>query len=936
MRLTLRTMLAYLDDILEASDAEELGEKINQSDYATGLVHRVRNTISRQRLSSPPVVGKGLAADANTVAEYLDNTLHVERVGEFEKICLESDMNLAEVAASHQILSLVLGTTPTDLTEEMRERVLSRVQMRGVTPEIAAPPLPNVGPSVGTGTSTNGNGSGRFRGHESYSDSARLDQEITGAAAASRHGDVAIAAGVATAGAAAGSMPRHTTSAGRNQSAGRGPLALGLVALLGGFGITTAVLLLSGYFGGGDSPREVAVNGSGEALQAAPAEAPPANFPESFPPANVQPIDTQPANSPPPTVQTLPPAASPVDANAAPAPTMNTPDIGQLPGGVATSNPIPTLPPVVDSSTAPPLSAGAGDGLTGNSAGSSTGLANDSNDADRNSEFELQDIAPVSPAPATDNSGDFPLQPPAIAANDANSTTDLAPPAGPAVGSIASGMPEPSPTSPDITNPLASPNNANSAPGTSRNDPSAAAIGSMNLEPGITATAPPSPPANDVSSDLEPPAESPAPTQPANDAAMMGGIADATSDAPNATETNNESAAPPASGANAVGANVAKGQAIAGWDADKEVWQRLSGRFSINEGVRYRGLPTFRPQFALNDGLILILDGESDFGIGESNGAGVPRIDFEHGRAIVMDGEANSQLIIGASPRQMIIQMGDANSQYALEVSNRMAPGSNPATDPVYRVARVVCMSGRIRIEQPEQPARIVEAGQAWMAIDERPARIATIEKYPEWVKGQLRSIDRVAQKELVSQVQSNDPLMDSLVTASSHRQTDVKSLASRCLASLDRHDESLEAIGSRRQHPHWSQHFQQLRKAVQQGPESALAVKEALERTKGADAPALYRMLWGYSPEQLKAGAAAELVQSLESESIEMRVLAIENLAAITGKSLYYRADRPLAQRETAIVNWQRRLKAGEITYRNPPFVLAKDDPTAGSDQAN
>ena len=125
MRLTLRTMLAYLDDILEASDAKELGEKINQSDYATGLVHRVRNTISRQRLSSPPVVGKGLAADANTVAEYLDNTLHVERVGEFEKICLESDLNLAEVGASHQILSLVLGTTPTDLTEEMRERVLA-------------------------------------------------------------------------------------------------------------------------------------------------------------------------------------------------------------------------------------------------------------------------------------------------------------------------------------------------------------------------------------------------------------------------------------------------------------------------------------------------------------------------------------------------------------------------------------------------------------------------------------------------------------------------------------------------------------------------------------------------------------------------------------------------------------------------------------------
>lgn len=99
MRLTLRTLLAWLDHILPEDEQKELGDKVTGSTMAQLLVDRIRKVIERPAISAPKVDGKGLAADANSVAEYLTNTLDSEQLESFERICVESDMHLAEVAA---------------------------------------------------------------------------------------------------------------------------------------------------------------------------------------------------------------------------------------------------------------------------------------------------------------------------------------------------------------------------------------------------------------------------------------------------------------------------------------------------------------------------------------------------------------------------------------------------------------------------------------------------------------------------------------------------------------------------------------------------------------------------------------------------------------------------------------------------------------------
>ncbi len=146
MRLTLRTLIAWLDDTLTPVEVKAIGQQVSDSPFAKELIERIHRVTRQRRLTVPNDSGIE-GTDPNVVASYLDNQLNGDQVNEFEKRCLTADVNLAEVASVHQILSMIghKAKVPADAKTRMYRLVRGREtspRTKSRTARPAAPPRP--------------------------------------------------------------------------------------------------------------------------------------------------------------------------------------------------------------------------------------------------------------------------------------------------------------------------------------------------------------------------------------------------------------------------------------------------------------------------------------------------------------------------------------------------------------------------------------------------------------------------------------------------------------------------------------------------------------------------------------------------------------------------------------------------------------------------
>jgi len=380
-----------------------------------------------------------------------------------------------------------------------------------------------------------------------------------------------------------------------------------------------------------------------------------------------------------------------------------------------------------------------------------------------------------------------------------------------------------------------------------------------------------------------------------------------------------------------LGRLVSEYAVLARFEPKESEWQRVPAQGSVSASKQLLALPAYRPMITLTAGVTLQMMGGTQIELLPTDGAGVTGLSIVCGKVVMQTvGKAGTQLRIRAGDRSGVLTLADPESKVAIAVSRTHVPGADPQTQPDPVKVELFAISGRIGWTPSGGGPPVIAESIGLLTLDGEPAQARAIEKLPEWVTSDTTGLLERRAAETVEKALGGDrPVRVGLKEMADHRQKEVRSLAMRCLGCLGDFQMVVAALNSPDERLLWPDHIGYLQEVLLRGPQTAAAVRGAMEKQFGQEGPELYRMLWGYTDQELQAGEDAKLVGLLEHKDLAFRVLSSWNLKDITGLGLNYRPEDLEAKRKRSVQEWRRRLESGAIKRRKeaaePPKAPAK-----------
>jgi hypothetical protein len=365
------------------------------------------------------------------------------------------------------------------------------------------------------------------------------------------------------------------------------------------------------------------------------------------------------------------------------------------------------------------------------------------------------------------------------------------------------------------------------------------------------------------------------------------------------------------------------------YDSVTSQWLRLPGGAPVSAGDQLLALPNYRPTLGLSAGITLEIPPETLLQLEPADVAGVPGVKLSFGRLVVMtNAKAGTQLRLDVGGASGTVTFVDADARLAVEVRRWLPPGSNPEVIEPRVAADLYAASGQVQWTGADGAITMLKTSQrlsigAGAGENAGQAVAATL---PKWVSPeQLNSTDASCAETLAASLDNNKPLVIALreMASTSNRRVEQRAFAAKCLGLLDDFEMLVSMFGDPTQKAMWQQggEIASAKAALTRGPETAAKVREAFQKAHGDQAGMqLYRMLLGYTKDQLASGEAEVLVNALDNENLDLRVLAFAALEDITGKAYYYRPDTTAAQRATAVRRWKQDQATGAIIPKEPP----------------
>ncbi|MGI9468545.1 MAG: hypothetical protein ACR2OA_15615 [Rubripirellula sp.] len=795
MRLTLRTLLAYLDNTLDPQDAELLKNKLAESGFATQMVQRIRGLLTQADLPAPSPLARGPVEEANVICEYLDSTLPVEQVAEVERACLDSDPHLAEAAACHQILTMVLEN-PASVPVVLRDRIYQLPgEKRGtenktgsfsalaipepvnsfdapssqvLSSEVPPPPSQEPVRPVGVGDSGVMAAPARLRQRELADDQA------------AKKGP-----------AIAGSRPLNPQSnsgvyGGQIRSSRITPwlVTLGLTAVLL-YALTQIFqpLMDSGTTAGIENTTE----------QSSPLENEDADD-----------VGNDEANTG--ELNAEPNIGSDVAKNDA---GVGEPSDSGSGGSEADNEPAETPAAEVMQST------------------SSGDEAKDGGDAKvDNSEMNQGDAVDDSTLLTTPSE---------------DSTGDRSP--------VVATPPVPLPPAPQLPEPK---------------------------PPGVVTPSP---------EEME-------------------------QETPDENDTTASKSAKV----------ISDGMLLAVETGGQ--WQRLGKDAEIGGQQPLVVGPGFRAKLAIPDAEITMVGPSSAMLLTED--AGTLAVQLTSGRMLVSAGNPEASVQIQLGEEKCRLQLASPDTIAAIELTHKREPGLDPLLAETHVAVRhLIAVNGSVTAEIGGLSS-VIESENQWTQVGEGEPSLEPLGAVPDWATEVAPNADvlaTTARQNLMAMLDDAPSLEIGLRELLGFRRSEVADLAARSLLVLGKSDVYFGGAGvfsDPKQRAYWPQHYEALLARVNSGPEAASEVQQAIKKMDAAAEVQLFRMLTGYTNEQLETGSDLQLLENLDSADMSVRVLAFENLRRITGVTFNYRAEHDSqARREQYMKKWRVRQRKGEIRWK-------------------
>jgi hypothetical protein len=762
-------MLAYLDGILAPRDVQDIGKKIEESAFASDLIHRIRDLLRRPSVAAPDSTSPGPSLGPNAMAEYLDNTLPPARVTEFEKICLESDIYLAEVSACHQILTLVLGE-PAEIEPASRQRMYDihaqnahpmvddiPISADSQTEMVLPPPIPAFS-TLSTNIEKDRKAHARPIIPEYLREPTKKYRWISIATAS-----VVVVCVLILALMVFGRFEPDTIM-------GNMLVSMGIVKE----GKQTASETKNPLSHQGKNESETSVKQPKPEEKAIGAESKPTT---------------------PSTAKALTPTPPPAES--------------VKPSGTEQAT-----------ATSPPSSG-----------------------AEKPSTSEKSSVQSGSPS-ETSVTGKV-SEPEAVA------------------------QPGSSPTSVDQDQ---------NKGGTSGQEPAKTLQTKTGSEPAETEVA-------------------------SND-----------------TRTSEQKTPPPSE---QLGRFMSDDQILLANSGAAADWQRVASKGFLTANEQLLALPTYRADITIDTSVKLQTLGGTELELLPSNAREPEGMKIRFGRFVISPlANPGTKLRITAGERAGVITFVDPEAVVAAEVRRIHTPGANPETESAHITAEFFVTVGHVVWDETGQKSLEIAAPARFVIDKQSPPELAPSKDFPKWVTAEpISQIDRRASVTMIQELLSKPPTRPTqrglMELADKHRQKEVRWLAVRCLGYIGYFDPMVTVLDDAASKQEWGENVNQLREAVGRDPETALAVRKALESRYPQEAADMYRMLWGYSDKNLESGDDEKLVKFLEEENLALRVLSFWNLHEITGKGQFYQPEQTIAKRQQPVKSWKKSLEAKEIRIK-------------------